>query len=137
MVRTVENFDRDCAIELSPFQHDLDSPSYNYVDGVDKIKLSLEETNLFLDWISESSWREKIEEDLQSIAQDENGTALVTTWLPLVTFRESLCGGGRQLQHKPMQDLMEKLRALTREWRGHQVDTVDISGALLEVKACV
>lgn len=131
MKRTIEQISLEHPVILSPYFHDLDSPSLLPAEKVEPIELSIDETALFVEWLFIPTWRSKAEEELQSIAQDAEGKPLLTTWMPLVTFRESFCSGGRNTQPEAMRTLMEKLRELTRGWRSCLVDTVDISGVLV------
>lgn len=131
MKRTIEQISLEHPVILSPYFHDLDSPSLLPAEKVEPIELSIDETALFVEWLSIPTWRSNAEEELQSIAQDAEGKPLLTTWMPLVTFRESFCSGGRNTQPEAMRTLMEKLRELTRGWRSCLVDTVDISGVLV------
>jgi len=55
------------------------------------------------------------------------GTTLAT-WIPLVTFRERFCSGGRQMQDEGTQALMNRLRTEIWDWSDAGVDTVDVSG---------
>lgn len=118
-------------IELRPYQHDLDGPVSRPVESLAPIILEGGDVTLFLKWAKQDSWRVRFESDLQSIENDAEGRKLLTTWLPLVTFRESFCAGGRQIQDAETQALMERLRGLTLNWRSAQVDTVDINGRAL------
>lgn len=125
---TLNDIDRTLPMGFAPRQHDLEVPVMRLVDGIDPIVLAGEDIQLFLDWAGQSAYRESMESDLQCLAMDSQKRDLLTTWLPLVTFRESLCNGGRHLQNSKTQALMERLRMATREWRAAGVDTVDISG---------
>ncbi len=125
---SLDDIDASLPLELWACQHDLDGPATRLVESVAPIILEGADVVLFLQWAKQESWRERFECDLQSIANDEEGRKLLTTWIPLVTFRESFCAGGRQLQDPDTQELMERIRALTLNWRSAQVDTVDING---------
>jgi len=125
---SLDEIDQSLPLELWPYQHDLDGPTTRPVESVAPIILEGADVALFLQWAKQEGWRERFECDLQSIANDAEGRKLLTTWIPLVTFRESFCAGGRQLQDADTQALMERLRGLTLNWRSAQVDTVDING---------
>lgn len=127
---TLEKIDRQQPLDITPYQHDLDRPSLNFCDGASGVVLTGQDVALFLAWAAR--WRPELEKDLQSIAQDSDGNALLTTWMPLVTFRESFCAGGRHEQDAATRGLMERLRSDLREWRGLGVDTVDISGRVFK-----
>lgn len=127
-MRTLEEINLSMPLELWPYQHDLDCAITQPVDSVEPIILHGADVEAFLQWAKTDYWRPRFEEDLQSVAQDSEGRRLLTTWLPLVTFRESFCSGGRQLQSPDIQLLMERLREQSRSWRTLEVDTVDING---------
>lgn len=127
-VTTLGNIDVSLPIDLYPYQHDLDKTLTSPVETLKPIILCGEDVALFLSWAKQDPWREQFERDLQAIANDAQGRKLLTTWIPLVTFRESFCSGGRQMQNTATQALMERLRLDTREWRAAGVDMVDVSG---------
>lgn len=131
---TLKQIDVSLSLMLCPCQHDLDGPITRFVESVEPIILDGEDVTLFLAWAQQDGWRGQFEADLQSIANDSLGRKLLTTWMPLVTFRESFCAGGRQMQDPSTQALMERLRAATREWRTAGVDTVDVSGRAIQEK---
>ena len=126
--RSLDDIDETLPISLFPVQHDLDHPMTDGVVGAETVNLIGDEVRLFLTWAKSPTWRASLEEDMQGIAQTDDGHPLLTTWMPLVTFRETFCGGGRMLQDEATQKMMERLRAASREWRAAGVDTVDISG---------
>lgn len=128
-MRALEQIDLTLPFEITPMVQDLDAPMIGPVDGLDVIKLSGADTELFISWVK-AHWRAELERDLQSISNDREGRALLSTWMPLVTFRTNLCGGGRQLQDDVMQELMERLRSQTRNWRLAGCDLVDLSGRI-------
>lgn len=130
-MRTLEEFDLSMPLELWPYQHDLDAAISQPVDSVEPIILMGADAEAFLQWAKTDYWRPRFEEDLQSVSQDFDGRKLLTTWIPLVTFRESFCSGGRQLQGEEIQLLMERLREQSRSWRALEVDTVDVSGYVI------
>lgn len=124
----LEDIDQSLPVDLYPYQRDLDAPIMRIVESVEPIILEGDDVVSFMAWATHTSWRTKFEEDMQSVANDAEGRKLLTTWLPLVTFREEFCCGGRHMQDQSMETLMERLRAATRSWREAGVDTVDISG---------
>lgn len=127
-MRTLDEIDLSMPLELRPYQHDLDYAVIQPATSVEPIILQGADIEVFLQWAKTDYWRPRFEEDLQSISQDYEGRALVTTWMPLVTFRERFCSGGRQLQEAETQVLMERIREQSRSWRSLEVDTVDITG---------
>ncbi len=128
MSTKLEHIDAALPLELCPCQHDLDGPGIRSVELQAPIVLLGHEVVLFLEWAKQESWRGQFERDLQSIANDGAGRKLLTTWMPLVTFREGFCSGGRTMQDADTQALMERLRNQMMGWRSAQVDTVEISG---------
>lgn len=125
---TLEQINLALPLDLMPCQHDLDGPVVRAVESVAPITLQGTDALLFMQWAKGESWRGLFEGDLQSIAEDGEGRKLLSTWIPLVTFRERFCAGGRQVQDADTQALMEHLRSLTMGWRAAQVDTVEVSG---------
>lgn len=128
---TLEQIDLSHPLELYPYQHDLDVAFTRPVETEKPIILKGADVELFLSWAKQDGWRHHFEEDLQSVAQDQEGKPLLTTWMPLVTFREHFCLGGRNLQDSDTRILMERIREQTKNWRASQVDTVDISGRFI------
>ncbi|GAB0154651.1 hypothetical protein [Marinobacterium sp. BA1] len=128
---TLEDINPSMPLELWPYQHDLDAAITQPVDAIEPIILQGADVEAFLQWAKTDYWKPRFEEDLQCISQDSEGRNLLTTWMPLVTFRERFCSGGRQLQSSEIQVLMERIRAQSRNWRSLEVDTVDISGHLI------
>jgi hypothetical protein len=133
MSRSLDQLDNMLPLTIDPYQCDLDRVSMRIVEGLAPIVLAGDDVKVFLAWVAGPPWQEKFEEDLQSLANDGEGRELLTTCVPLVTFRESFCAGGRHMQDIPTQVLMESLRAQTRSWRDAGVDTVVVSGCKLVV----
>ncbi len=100
------------------------------INGIAPIVLEGTDVALFMAWAIQPPWRAAFESDLQSVANDAQGRQLLTTWVPLVIFRERFCLGGREMQNAVTQALMLRLRELTRDWRTGGVDTVEIFGRL-------
>lgn len=133
MTRQISEIDTSHEVSIWPLRHSLDGPSLELVDGLEGITLTPAEAKMFLGWIEGTSWKSKLEEDLQSGSQDSEGNPLLSTWMPLVTFREDLCAGGRHLQDDILISLMDRLRPSTRGWRELGVDTVVISGRIRRI----
>lgn len=123
----ISEIDRTKAIMLSPFQYHLDNPGHLLsVDDVDPIRLSLSHSQSLIDWIASSSyWRAELERDLQCLAEDLEGHPLLTTWMPLTTFRNVFCSNTAITQDLP--DLSAYLYRSTRHWRDAGVEVVDIT----------
>ena len=130
-MRTLEDFDLSMPVELWPYQHDLDYAMTQPVTSLEPIVLQGADIEAFLQWAKKDYWRPHFEEDLQSISQDSEGRQQLTTGIPLVTFREYFCSGGRHLQGSKTKILMEHLREQLRSWRSLGVDTVDVSGYVI------
>lgn len=131
-MRTLEDLDLSRPLYLSPYQHDLDASIIVVpVDSLEPIILEGDDIEAFLQWAKIDYWRPRFEEDLQSVSQDSEGRQLLTTWIPLVTFREVFCSGGRDLQGEKTKILMDRLREQTKGWRALEVDTVDVSGYVI------
>ena len=128
---TIESIDPAKPITISAFRQDLDHPILHPVDSIEDITIEGNDVKLFLLWLA-SSWRPTIEKDLQSLTDDPHGCPLLTNVVPLVTFRQGICGGGRSLQDLATRNLMERLQAAVRNWRSHEVDIVDITGYWLK-----
>lgn len=127
-MRSLDDIDVTRAITLHACAHDLEQPMLSAMDGVKPITLSGADARAFIDWAASATWRPAFERDLQSVSETLEGSPLLSTWLPLVTIRESFCSGGRNLQAPTTKALMAALRAAMREWRALGVDTVEISG---------
>ncbi|HDR9068180.1 TPA: hypothetical protein QDA90_003488 [Burkholderia vietnamiensis] len=125
---TLDAIDTDKPLTLTGYQHDLDAALTAPVGSLSQISLVGEDAERLLAWAAQPSWRSEFETDLQCIAQDSAGQPLLTTWIPLVTFREDFCAGGRHIQDGATQALMDRLRIEMRGWRDAGADTVDISG---------
>jgi hypothetical protein len=128
---TLEQIDSSLPLDLYPYQHDLDGAVIRPVAELKPVILDGMDVALFLNWAKGEGWRAKFEEVLQSVANDSLGRKLLTTWMPLVTFRESFCSGGRHMQNAETSALMERVRVETKGWRTAGVDTVDVSGRAL------
>jgi hypothetical protein len=124
---TLEQIDRNKVLQFEPYQHD---GNYIPVENLDTIIIEGDNVGLFLDWVSGETWRPVLEQELYSMFEDDQGP-LLTTWLPLVTFRNSLCGGGRNMQNTATQKLMDYIVESTRGWRDAGCDEVYISGYLI------
>lgn len=130
----LERIDLLGPVLLDPTQYDLDCiGSVKQVTGVDSITLTGTDAATFYSWVAEF-WTDLFEEDLQSLSTSEEHGDLLTTWLPLVTFREGLCTYAAPRKQVVMADLLDKLRTLTRHWRDNGVDEVYISGVDLSYK---
>ena len=86
------------------------------------------EAHAFLDWAGSANWRSQFERDLQCIAEDEAGNPLLTSWMPLVTFREQFCRQGLGQQDPVIQALMQRLLDATAGWAAAGANQVDLSG---------
>ena len=93
------------------------------VPGTQDIVLTGEDAATFYAWVV-SYWQPEFEGNLQSLCSDAVHGPTLTTWMPLVTFREEICCRGLPKQDEAISALMERLRELTREWRAAGVDTV-------------
>ena len=125
---SLKQIDVRLPLDICPTQYDLDVPVTMSVDSVEPIILMGKDVALFLAWAQQEIWRAQLEMELQSVTNDSKGRKLYTTWIPLVTFRESFCVNGRQIQDPATQALMDRLRLASREWRDAGVDTVEVSG---------
>lgn len=131
---TLEKIDLLGPVLLDPAQHDLDCHgSVKQVSGVDSITLTGADASTFYAWVAEF-WKELFEQDLQGLSTSEEHGDLLTTWLPLVTFREGLCTYAGPRKRVATAALLDKLRTLTRHWRDNGVDEVYISGVDLSAK---
>jgi hypothetical protein len=138
MSRTLAEIDLTKPLYLTNARHQLDRPVLEFVEGSDRIRLTAEEGAMFLGWVTQTRWRPMIEADLQCHSQDgRTGEPFITAEIPLVTFREHLCAGGRHLQDAPTAELFDKLRALTRSWRDSGGDTVTMDGYLHSQQQCM
>ncbi|WP_226034341.1 hypothetical protein [Aquitalea palustris] len=86
------------------------------------------EAQTFLAWAGSTGWRRQFERDLQCIAQDEEGQPLLTTWMPLDTFREQFCRQGLAQQDPAIPALMQRLLDATASWAAAGANEVDLSG---------
>lgn len=132
MSYTLEQIDPTLRLEILPCRHHLDLPVIQAVHDLKPIILAGCDVRLFLNWAGQTSWRRVFEEEMQCLAQDAVGHLLLTTWIPLVVFRERFCLGGRGLQEAGTRALMDRLRETTRDWRTACVDTVELSGRLFD-----
>ncbi len=128
--RSLDDIDETAPVDLRPMQYDLDAPITKGIEGLTGIVLTPSDGVPFLSWAKTPTWRGAFERDLQHVANDSEDRPLLSTWLPLVTLRESFCGGGRDLQDATLQRLMERLRAQMRDWRAAGVDLVAVDGRL-------
>lgn len=101
------------------------------VPGANDIVLEGEDAATFYAWVG-SYWQPEFEHNLQSLCSDAAHGPMLTTWMPLVTFREEICCRGLPKQHEAISALMERLRGLTREWRAAGADTVYFHGCRRE-----
>lgn len=97
------------------------------MDGAPALVLEGEKAKRFYDWVREY-WRERFERDLQGLSTHPSYGPLLTTWLPLVTFREDLCARAEPRKDEALTELLDELRAAMRNWRAAGADTVFISG---------
>jgi hypothetical protein len=93
------------------------------MEGIQDILLEAEDAETFYRWVA-NYWQSEFERDLQNLCESPIHGALLSTWMPLVTFREGICCRGLPKQEDAISALMERLRVLTREWRAAGVDTV-------------
>jgi len=122
----IEDIDPSKAITLTAHQHELDRPISGPVSGLEAIVIQGEDVVRFLAWAKRDTWREMLEDDFQCVACDRDNIDLWSAYIPLVTFREEFCTGGRSLQDELTQALMERLRAAMRSWREAGADTVNV-----------
>lgn len=113
---------------FDPAQFDLDRPGHlAVVSGLKPVVLEGDEAQAFLHWAA-GRWKSAFERDLQKLCRHESWGDLLTTTLPLVSFREHYCT--MALADDPEGSaLLGRLRDETRGWREAGVDTVIISGA--------
>lgn len=130
-MRMLDHIDVELPLEIVPMTQDLDVPMIGKTDGLSAIVLQGQDVTTFLNWAKSTGWRGELERDLQSLSMDSQNRKMLSTWMPLVTFRTNFCGGGRQMQDEATQALMERLRFETREWRAAGCDLVDLSGRLV------
>lgn len=125
---TIDQIKPDSPVIIDPAKHDLDRLGLMAgVEGTESITLHGEDATNFLSWVREY-WRAEFEEDLQGLSTHVDHGDLLTTWVPLVTFREDLCARAAPRQEPALASLLDTLRQLLREWRSAGVDTVMISG---------
>lgn len=125
---TIDQIKSGSPVILDPAQHDLDRlVMLRTMESPTPITLQGEEAETFLRWAKEH-WRAEFEQDLQGLCRHVEYGDLLTTSLPLVTFREDLCARAVPRQDEEMATLMDRLRQALREWRSSGVDTVCISG---------
>jgi len=129
-VRTFEEIDDDLPLVIDPFQQDLNEYIIVGLADIERVTLEGADVKLFLAWAKVQRWREVFEEDLSALAVDAKGRDLLSVHLPLVTFRNQFCGGGRPLQDAATQALMERLRFQTLHWRDAGCDLVCVSGCI-------
>ncbi|MBA1280335.1 hypothetical protein [Stutzerimonas stutzeri] len=124
----LEQVERGGPVLIDPAQYDLDRwATTQSVVGVQPVELNGKDAETFFHWVAEC-WRPEFELNLQSLSRHETHGDLLTTWLPLVTFREDLCCRGTLRENEAIRKLLDTLRLLTREWRAAGVDTLYISG---------
>lgn len=135
MATQLEDIDQTQAITLVPERHDLDHPLTDIVDSLDCIVIDGPDVARFIRWAATVTWRPVFEAGIHSTSEDVVHRPLISTHIPLYTFRYEFCGGGRQAQDDETAALMDHLRARTRSWREYQVDLVGIDGYLLPIDA--
>ena len=71
------------AIEMSmPQLLDIDEPTHGAT------RLSIAEAEGFMSWLRSTQWGTRLAEDLQCIANDNEGRPLLTSWLSCDEFRQ-------------------------------------------------
>jgi hypothetical protein len=116
---------------LESAQYKLDQGGVTVgVPGTQDIILEGEDAETFFAWVL-SYWKQEFEGNLLSLCTNAAHGPMLTTWLPLVTFREDICFRGFPIHHEAILALMERLRVLTRDWRAAGVDTVYFHGCRL------
>lgn len=85
------------------------------------ISLTQNQVVRFLEWLAATPWGERLERDLQCIAETEAGEPLLTTWLDLREFQRMLWSAS---------DLaaLDEARQALLTWRGADVRRVYIDG---------
>lgn len=92
------------------------------------ISLGGEDVLSFLRWIAESPyWREKFEQDLQCIIQDEDGNPFLSTWIPVNDFIQML-HEGRDLP------VMQSLQKASEGWKAKGAVEVCFDGYRIQEK---
>ncbi len=124
----LESIDSNKPFFIEPAQHDLDKQNSTLcMASVPTIELQGQDAQTFYNWVKDH-WRETFERDLQGLATCTVNGPLLTTWLPLVTFRHEICCYGQPRENPVYAELMDRLWKLTREWRDAGVDLVYLSG---------
>lgn len=129
----IQRIDSSMPLTIDPFRRDLDKPIMRGVENLQPVSVEGEDVGLFLDWMMQPPWRSLFETDLECIAERE-GRKLLSTTLPLATFRYGFCGGGRVAQDENTACLMDRIVAETRPWRDAGADTVVLSGYIITAK---
>lgn len=83
---------------------------------------------LFLAWAAHPAWKRLFEADLQCIAEDGEGRALLSTWLPVSDFLEGFLGEGSQAAPFGTARLVARLRERISPWAESGVDLVVLDG---------
>ncbi|WP_210498868.1 hypothetical protein [Vibrio crassostreae] len=123
-MRTIEELDDGKVIELIGYQYYLDNPAHStYVKDLEPIFLTPQEAKVFIGWAKSCYYRRALEEDLQSIANDKDGNPLLTTWVPLTTFRNHMCFATSQSPSETKK-LLKSLYDRTITWRDKGVEEV-------------
>lgn len=123
---TLEMINWAMPVYVEARQHDQAEPMIRSLESVERIKLEGVEANTFSKCAS-VAWRSNIEADLQCLCADDIGE-LLSSFVPLVTFREDMCRRSAARQDMAAQALTDKLTCLTSGWRDAGADLVCISG---------
>ncbi|WP_338924586.1 hypothetical protein V0M98_33765 (plasmid) [Pseudomonas silesiensis] len=99
-----------------------------------EIVLEGQDAATFYAWVG-SYWQREFERNMNHQCNDDVHGPMLATWMTLVTFREEICCRGLPKQDEVISALMERLRALTCEWRASGVDTVYFHASKLQGNA--
>ncbi len=122
----LQQVDSKRQITLTPCRKTVDQ-FINTIENASPICVQGEEAAVLLSLMSTPPWQPIFERDLQCVAQGQDGTPLLTTWISLPVFGEKFCGAGIRLQYPAARNLMERIHASVRQWPS-SVELVEVSG---------
>jgi hypothetical protein len=96
------------------------------VEELPSIIINGADVALLLNLMMRDYWRNQWEEDLQSISMNENNEPLLTSWMPLVTFRSMFCHAYPVDEGLSM--LLLQLRKKVNNWRDKGCEIVEFNG---------